>query len=170
MLLLSPKKVFQTELFRGKRMAQFQGSVRWFNNAKGYGFLGRDGGPDVFVHYTAIQSDGYKSLKEGELVEYDVVQGRQRSSGRRGDDDASKRIEELQFIAHEGRGQASPLLLSALIPNGERAACKGPERDGPERFVAARDYGSSAMIGDHNAAAQLLAACEGSSLHERLHG
>ncbi len=56
-------------------MAQFQGSVRWFNNAKGYGFLGRDGGPDVFVHYSAIQTDGYKSLKEGELVEYDVVQG-----------------------------------------------------------------------------------------------
>jgi cold shock protein len=56
-------------------MAHFQGSVRWFNNAKGYGFLGRDDGPDVFVHYTAIQSDGYKSLKEGELVEYDVVQG-----------------------------------------------------------------------------------------------
>ena len=56
-------------------MAQFQGSVRWFNNAKGFGFLGRDGGPDVFVHYTAIQTDGYKSLKESELVEYDVVQG-----------------------------------------------------------------------------------------------
>jgi cold shock protein len=56
-------------------MAHFQGAVRWFNNAKGYGFLGRDGGPDVFVHYTAIQTDGYKSLKEGELVEYDVVQG-----------------------------------------------------------------------------------------------
>ena len=56
-------------------MAQFQGSVRWFNNAKGYGFLGCDGAPDVFVHYTAIQSDGYKSLKEGELVASDVVQG-----------------------------------------------------------------------------------------------
>jgi CspA family cold shock protein len=56
-------------------MAQFRGSVRWFNNAKGYGFLGRDGGPDVFVHYTAIQSDGYKSLKEGEQVDYDVIQG-----------------------------------------------------------------------------------------------
>ena len=56
-------------------MAQYQGSVRWFNNAKGYGFLGRESGPDVFVHYTAIQSDGYKSLKEGELVEYDVIQG-----------------------------------------------------------------------------------------------
>lgn len=56
-------------------MAQFQGSVRWFNNAKGYGFLGRESGPDVFVHYSAIQSDGYKSLKEGEMVEYNVVQG-----------------------------------------------------------------------------------------------
>ena len=56
-------------------MAQFRGTVRWFNNAKGYGFLGRDGGPDVFVHYTAIQTDGYKSLKEGEPVEYDIIQG-----------------------------------------------------------------------------------------------
>src|SRR5579875_3520097 len=56
-------------------MAQFSGTVRWFNNAKGYGFLGRDNGPDVFVHYSSIQSDGYKSLKEGEPVEYDVVQG-----------------------------------------------------------------------------------------------
>ena len=56
-------------------MAQYQGSVRWFNNAKGYGFLGRDGGPDVFCHYSAIRSDGYKSLKEGEVVEFDVVQG-----------------------------------------------------------------------------------------------
>lgn len=56
-------------------MAQFQGPVRWFNNAKGYGFLGREGGPDVFVHFSAIQTDGYKSLKEGENVMYDVVQG-----------------------------------------------------------------------------------------------
>lgn len=56
-------------------MAQFAGTVRWFNNAKGFGFLGRDNGPDVFVHYSSIQSEGYKSLKEGEAVEYDVVQG-----------------------------------------------------------------------------------------------
>jgi cold shock protein len=40
-----------------------QGVVRWFNNAKGFGFLGRDGGPDVFVHYSAISMDGYKTLK-----------------------------------------------------------------------------------------------------------
>lgn len=56
-------------------MAQFTGAVRWFNNAKGYGFLGRDDGADVFVHYSAIQSDGYKALKEGEPVEFDVVEG-----------------------------------------------------------------------------------------------
>lgn len=56
-------------------MAQYEGVVRWFNNAKGYGFLGRDGGEDVFVHYTAIQKDGYKGLKEGDKVGYDVIQG-----------------------------------------------------------------------------------------------
>ena len=56
-------------------MAQYHGAVRWFNNAKGYGFLGRDEGPDVFCHYSAINTDGYKSLKEGELVEYDIIQG-----------------------------------------------------------------------------------------------
>jgi cold shock protein len=56
-------------------MAQFKGIVRWFNNAKGYGFLGHDGGPDVFVHYTSIQCDGYKTLKEGQPVEFDVIQG-----------------------------------------------------------------------------------------------
>lgn len=56
-------------------MAQYRGVVRWFNNAKGYGFLGREDGPDVFVHFSSIQTDGYKSLKEGEEVEYDVIQG-----------------------------------------------------------------------------------------------
>jgi CspA family cold shock protein len=56
-------------------MAMFEGSVKWFNNAKGYGFLGRDNGPDVFVHYSAIQREGYKSLKEGDAVEFDVIEG-----------------------------------------------------------------------------------------------
>ena len=56
-------------------MAQYKGTVKWFNNAKGYGFLGREDGPDVFVHYSSIQSDGYKSLKEGDEVEFDVIQG-----------------------------------------------------------------------------------------------
>jgi CspA family cold shock protein len=57
-------------------MSQLTGTVRWFNNAKGYGFLGRnDGGPDVFVHYSAIQSNGYKTLREGDPVTFDIVQG-----------------------------------------------------------------------------------------------
>ncbi len=56
-------------------MSQFKGVVKWFNNAKGYGFLGHDEGADVFVHYTAIESTGYRSLKEGEPVAFDVIQG-----------------------------------------------------------------------------------------------
>ncbi len=56
-------------------MAQYKGTVKWFNNAKGYGFLGRDEGPDVFVHYSSIQSSGFKSLNEGDPVEFDVIQG-----------------------------------------------------------------------------------------------
>ncbi len=56
-------------------MAQLNGKVAWFNNAKGYGFLTHNGGPDVFVHFSSIQRDGYKSLKEGESVDFDIVQG-----------------------------------------------------------------------------------------------
>ncbi len=51
------------------------GSVKWFNASKGYGFIERQGGPDVFVHYTAIQSDGYRSLQEGQKVEFSIEQG-----------------------------------------------------------------------------------------------
>ena len=56
-------------------MAQYFGKVAWFNNAKGFGFLSRDGAPDVFVHYTAIQTEGYKTLKEATSVEFDIVNG-----------------------------------------------------------------------------------------------
>jgi CspA family cold shock protein len=55
------------------------GKVKWFNNAKGYGFIERDGGSDVFVHYSAIQGDGFRSLEEGQAVEFEIVDaGRQR--------------------------------------------------------------------------------------------
>ncbi len=53
----------------------YKGTVQWFNNAKGYGFLGRTDGPDVFIHFSAIQTDGYKSLREGEAVEFDITEG-----------------------------------------------------------------------------------------------
>ena len=62
------------ELGKGP-MAQYKGTVKWFNNAKGYGFLGREDGPDVFVHYSSIKLEGYKTLKEGDEVEFDVIQG-----------------------------------------------------------------------------------------------
>lgn len=51
------------------------GKVKWFNNEKGFGFIERDNGDDVFVHFSAIQGSGFKSLEEGQLVEFDVVQG-----------------------------------------------------------------------------------------------
>lgn len=52
------------------------GRVKWFNNSKGFGFIGRDdGGADVFVHYTAILGDGYRTLQEGDAVKYEIVDG-----------------------------------------------------------------------------------------------
>jgi len=52
-----------------------QGKVKWFNDAKGFGFLEREGGDDVFVHFSALQGDGFKSLAEGEKVEFEVTDG-----------------------------------------------------------------------------------------------
>jgi len=52
------------------------GTVKWFNDAKGYGFIQRENGGDVFVHHTAIQGEGFKSLHEGQRVEFTVVQGK----------------------------------------------------------------------------------------------
>ena len=53
-----------------------QGTVKWFNAEKGYGFIEREGAADVFVHFSAIQGDGYRSLNEGQRVEFDVAPGR----------------------------------------------------------------------------------------------
>ena len=60
---------------RQELVAEHRGIVKWFNNAKGFGFIGREDGPDLFVHYSAIQLDGYKSLKDGDEVEFDIVEG-----------------------------------------------------------------------------------------------
>ncbi|HCT77391.1 MAG TPA: cold-shock protein [Micromonosporaceae bacterium] len=52
-----------------------QGTVKWFNAEKGFGFIAQDGGPDVFVHFSAIESSGYRSLEENQRVEFEVAQG-----------------------------------------------------------------------------------------------
>jgi len=52
-----------------------QGTVKWFNDKKGYGFIVSDTGKDIFVHHSAIEGEGYKSLKEGEKVQFDIVSG-----------------------------------------------------------------------------------------------
>jgi CspA family cold shock protein len=51
------------------------GNVKWFNNAKGFGFIGRNDGPDVFVHYSGILGEGYRTLKEGDSVEFEIAEG-----------------------------------------------------------------------------------------------
>jgi cold shock protein len=51
------------------------GTVKWFNNNKGYGFIGRENGPDIFVHYSGIMGEGYRTLAEGDHVTFDVVEG-----------------------------------------------------------------------------------------------
>ncbi|CAN5868907.1 MAG: cold shock domain-containing protein [Gemmatimonadetes bacterium] len=56
-------------------MSRSTGTVKWFNDAKGYGFIEHQGGKDLFVHFSSIQGEGFKSLAEGERVEFDIVDG-----------------------------------------------------------------------------------------------
>ena len=74
-----------------------QGTVKWFNDAKGYGFISQEGGEDVFVHFSAIQAQGFKSLAEGDQVEFEVTgsqgaPGSQRSSSVVGSFDRGPRV------------------------------------------------------------------------------
>jgi CspA family cold shock protein len=69
--MLSPAPVSERE----RECAVAEGTVKWFNNDKGYGFISQADGEDVFVHFSAIQSEGYKSLEEGQAVEFEVTQG-----------------------------------------------------------------------------------------------
>ncbi len=57
------------------RNMSFEGKVKWFNESKGFGFIQQDNGPDVFVHYSSIKSDGFKTLAEGQRVQFDIVDG-----------------------------------------------------------------------------------------------
>lgn len=56
-------------------MSRVTGTVKWFNDSKGFGFIEREGGADVFVHHSAIQADGFRTLQEGQMVTMDVTQG-----------------------------------------------------------------------------------------------
>jgi CspA family cold shock protein len=58
-----------------QRVSMATGTVKWFNDSKGFGFISQEGGDDVFVHHTAIQSEGFRSLAEGDKVEFEVVKG-----------------------------------------------------------------------------------------------
>src|ERR671913_548837 len=60
---------------RVRKCTVAQGTVKWFNSEKGYGFIAVDGGQDVFVHFSAIQMDGYKALDDGQRVEFEIAQG-----------------------------------------------------------------------------------------------
>lgn len=61
--------------YKKEEFVMARGTVKWFNNAKGYGFITPESGPDVFVHYSAIQGEGYKTLEQGQQVEFDVKTG-----------------------------------------------------------------------------------------------
>lgn len=61
--------------FARRENVRLTGHVKWFNNTKGYGFIQQDNGEDVFVHFSAIQEQGFKSLEEGESVEFEIIQG-----------------------------------------------------------------------------------------------
>ena len=97
-----------------------EGTVKWFSNEKGFGFIEREGGEDVFVHFSAITMDGYKSLTEGQRVEFEVVQG--------------------------AKGAQAANVTAALGDFRIRASAAGPER-GPPSFSRFWKDGSD---GDHD--------------------
>ena len=66
---------YYSTLWTGRSKEMATGKVKWFNNSKGYGFIEKEGGGDVFVHYTAIKGDGFKTLNEGQEVEFEIAQG-----------------------------------------------------------------------------------------------
>ena len=66
--------LFMITYFRTKEVRQLTGKVKWFNAEKGYGFITSDEGKDIFVHYSAIQADGFRSLEEGQKVSFEIVE------------------------------------------------------------------------------------------------
>jgi cold shock protein len=70
-----PKSFSATSTKKEQSTSMETGTVKWFNDAKGYGFISRQNGEDVFVHFSAIQASGFRSLQEGQQVQFDVVKG-----------------------------------------------------------------------------------------------
>ena len=86
------------------------GKVKWFNNAKGYGFIERDGGSDVFVHFSAVQGNGFRTLEEGQAVEFEIVDGSEGPAGR-------QRHETRLALVRRRRAAASPVSVPDVIPS-----------------------------------------------------
>ncbi len=103
-----------------------QGTVKWFNNSKGFGFITQDDGGDVFVHHSAIQSDGFRSLSEGERVEFEVVKGPKGPSASNVKKiNSGARPKHRLSDSHPTSGRAS---LDGFI-KGRKASCNRSIRD-----------------------------------------
>ena len=81
-----------------------QGTVKWFNDAKGFGFISRQSGDDVFVHFSAIQAGGFRSLQEGQTVEFNVTKGPERLPGRKRPTNLTKHTNEQPGARTRGPG------------------------------------------------------------------
>jgi len=73
--LREPANYFFSSKEKDEMSERITGTVKWFNASKGYGFIERQGGPDVFVHFSAIEAEGYRTLREGQTVEFTIEQG-----------------------------------------------------------------------------------------------
>src|ERR1700685_4392735 len=97
-----------------------QGTVKWFNGEKGYGFIAVEGGADVFVHFSAITGDGYRSLDEGQKVEFDITQGQKGPRAEQGTD--RDRVPAAGTDAQQQVLPGVPLLGWAADPARQPAA------------------------------------------------
>lgn len=98
-----------------------KGKVKWFSNVKGYGFIEKEGGgPDVFVHYSSIQAEGYKTLEEGEAVTFDIVQGEKGPQ-------AANLIRSGKAEKKESAPSAEP------PPSGKKEEKQVPAKEGSEK-------------------------------------
>src|SRR5437867_13401950 len=86
-----------------------KGKVKWFNDAKGFGFIAQESGPDVFVHFTAIQAEGFRSLAEGDTVEFEVAQGPKGLQAQN-----VRKVRSSPIVAKRARVSSGPVLVSGL--------------------------------------------------------